>query len=298
MGYYDSCTCGILKIGPDSSGKFRDSSGEGVILNNPSPAIVSKQTPSRLNHFFTFYYKDVNQIAPIVAELKTKAFKGKVQTEICPSTKRPHLQGMVWCKLKCRDTCFKLLKSANFRKLKDVDDTANYCNKDESHDGVYRTNWGFPEPAYVEEIDELYKWEIDIIELLKTEPDKRTIHWFWEPNGCAGKTTFQKYLYTRMERIVVLSGKAADMKMRIVQFKEQNNGALPRIVLINIPCSCLDFVSYTGIEEIKDMFFFSGKYEGGDVHGKCPHVICFANEEPCYAKMTSNRFVVKNIAQD
>lgn len=296
MGYYDSCTCPVLKIGPDSSAKFRNSSGEEVILGNSSPVIISKQSPSRLNHFFTYFYKDKNEIAPIVAELKAKAYKGKVQTELTKDG-RPHLQGMVWCKTKCRDTCFKLLKGAHFERLKDIDDTANYCNKEDSHDGVYRICWGFPEPAYVEEIDELYKWEIDIIELLNTPPDKRTIHWFWEPNGCAGKTTFQKYLYTRFERIVVLSGKAADMKNCIIQYKDKNN-CLPSIVLINVPRSCQDFVSYTGIEEIKDMFFFSGKYEGGNVFGRCPHVIVFANEEPCYEKMTENRFVVRNIAQD
>jgi hypothetical protein len=43
------------------------------------------------------------------------------------------------------------------------------------------------------------------------------------------------------------------------------------------------------------MFFFNGKYEGGMVHGKCPHVIVFANEEPDYNKMTDNRFIVRNI---
>jgi len=284
------------KKAPDSSGQFRDSSGEEVILVNSSPVIILKQTPSRLNHFFTFFYKDVNEIAPIVAELKAKAFKGKVQTELTKDGK-PHLQGMVWCKTKCRQTIFKLLKGAHFERLKDIDDTANYCNKEESHDGVYRISWGFPDPKYVEEIDNLYKWEIDIIALLNTVPDKRSIYWFWEADGCAGKTTFQKYLYTRFERIVVLSGKAADMKNGIISFQEKNN-CLPSIVLINIPRSCHDFVSYTGLEEIKDMFFFSGKYEGGMVHGKCPHVVIFANEEPDYKKMSPDRFIVKNIAQD
>lgn len=289
FGDYSNCS----KKVPNSSAEFRKSSGEEVILDNSSPAKTKKQSPVRKNHFITYYYKSIDEIVPIVTELKTKAFKGKVQTELTKEG-RPHLQGMIWCKTKCRDSCFKLLKGAHFERLKDEDDTANYCNKDESHDGIYRTSWGFPEPPYIEEIDNLYDWEIEIENLLNSIPDKRSIYWYWEPDGCAGKTTYQKYIFTHHPTVVVLSGKGTDMKNGIVQYHEKNN-CLPSIVLINMPKSCDGFVSYTGLEEIKDMFFFSGKFKGGMVCGKCPHVLVFANEEPCYNKMTENRFIVKRI---
>ena len=204
---------------------------------------------------------------------------------------------MVWCKTKCRDSCFKLLKGAHFERLKDIDDTANYCNKEESHDGVYRISWGFPEPKYVEEIDELYEWEMEIETLLKSKPDKRTVHWFWEPEGCAGKTTYQKYVFTHHDRVIALSGKGSDMKNGVIAY-EATNGRLPRIVLINVPRSSSGFVSYCGMEEIKDMFFYSGKYEGGMVCGACPHLIVFANEEPSMDMLSRDRYKIKNIAQD
>jgi hypothetical protein len=186
------------------------------------------------------------------------------------------------------------LKGGHFETLKDVDDVSNYCNKEETHDGVFRVAWGFPPPKYVEEIDELYPWELEVIELLKTTADKRTIHWYWEPKGCAGKTTFEKYLFTHHDNYVVLSGKGADMKNGIVMY-EKVNKRLPECVLINIPRSSMNYVSYTGLEEIKDMFFFSGKYEGGMVCGPCPHVFVFANEEPSYEAMSGDRFVVHKI---
>ena len=44
---------------------------------------------------------------------------------------------------------------------------------------------------------DLYDWEKEIIEIIKNEPDDRTIYWFWEPTGCTGKTTFAKYLYIK-----------------------------------------------------------------------------------------------------
>lgn len=272
-----------------------NSSGEGVILNPLPLASKPKQGPERKNHFFTYYYKDSSEFNGIVDELKRHGYKAKIQSEICPTTKRGHLQGMVWCKNKCRDTKFKTLKGAHFERLKDEDDTANYCNKEETHDGVFRISWGFMEPKYVEEIEELYDWELEIIDILNGVPDKRTIYWFYEPDGCRGKTTFQKYLFTHMDKCVVLSGKADDMKNGIVQYMDLNNGALPKIVLINIPKVNGGHVSYCGLEQVKDMFFFSGKYKGGMVCGACPHLLIFSNEEPDYEKMSNDRWVVKHI---
>jgi len=274
-----------------------DSCGKGVILN-PFPNVVNKkQSPVRKNHFFTFFYPEGCDFDKIVVELKRYAYQGKFQTEVCPSTQRKHLQGMLWCKTACRDSVFKTLKGANFRKLKDVDDVANYCGKDETHDKIFRIAWGYPEPAYVEEIERLYSWQEDVVKILAQEPDKRTLHWYWEANGCTGKTTFQKYVFTHYDNVVVLSGKAADMKQGVICFIESNK-TTPRIVLINVPRSAQGFVSYTGLEEIKDMFFYSGKYEGGMVCGKPPHIFVFANEEPDYSKLSLDRFNVRNIAQN
>lgn len=274
-----------------------DSSGDGVILIPIPCALIKKQAPLRKNHFFTYYYENSSQFEGILKELKELTIKGKIQSEICPTTKKGHLQGMVWCKTKCRDTQFKSIKGAHFEKLADIDDTANYCNKEDTHDGLFRASWGFPEPKYVEEIDVLYEWEQDIVNILDKEPDKRTLHWFWEPEGCAGKTTFQKYLFTHREDAVILSGKGADMKNGIINYSVTNK-RLPRIVMVNIPRSSASFVSYTGLEEIKDMFFFSGKYEGGMVCGKCPHMIIFSNEAPDVTKMSKDRFVVRKLNEE
>lgn len=201
---------------------------------------------------------------------------------------------MVWCRFKCRDTQFKTLKGAHFEKMLDEYDTANYCNKEETHDGQFRACWGFPEPKYVEEIEELYDWQKEIMEMIDQPPHKRHLYWYWEPHGCAGKTTFQKYLHSHRNDVIVLSGKASDMKNGVIQYKETNK-KVPKIVLINIPKSSASFVSYTGLEEIKDMFFYSGKYEGGMVNEARPHVLIFANEPPDESKMTNKHFVVKTL---
>lgn len=160
-----------------------------------------------------------------------------------------------------------------------------YCCKD----GDFVTNKEEWVP-YKVKID-LYDWQKKLIKILEEEPDDRTLNWIWEREGGIGKTTFQKYVFTNMEKVIVLSGKSADMKNGIIQYEEKN-GCLPRIVLINIPRTSLDYVSYAGIEDIKDMFFYSGKYEGGMVCGPSPHVMIFANEEPEFGNCSADRWNV------
>jgi len=196
-----------------------------------------------------------------------------------------HIQGAFMLKKKWRQgQIFNLLEAEMWLdKMKGKWIHQAYCKKD----GHFITS---DLPPYTKEIECMYPWQQDIINIIKSEPDERTIYWFWEAEGCRGKTTIQKYIHSHFNNVVVLSGKGSDMKNGIVQMKE-----LPKVILINIPRSNLDYVSYTGIEEVKDMFFFSGKYEGGMVNGPEPHVLIFANEEPKYETMSRDRWVVREI---
>lgn len=272
----------------------------GGNTQNPGLRSKSKQPPSRKNHFFTFFYKN-DETAPdlwksMIEELKQFAYKGKVQSELCPTSGKPHFQGMIWCRKKHRDTEFKTMKGAHFEKLFDNADKAEYCSKARTFDGRFREIWGFP-IKFIQEIPNMFDWELEILDMLNNnEPDDRTLHWYWEPDGCRGKTTFQKYIFTHFPDVVVLSGKSADMKNGIIEYYK-THCKLPKIVLVNVPRSCLKYVSYTGLEEIKDMFFFSGKYEGGMVCDVNPWVLIFANEEPNYKTMSSDRFIVHNLSK-
>lgn len=143
----------------------------------------------------------------------------------------------------------------------------------------------------------LRPWQEEIQTLLQQEPDDRTIHWIWEPQGCTGKTTFQKWLFHQFPGTVVLSGKAADMKHNVTQYCARN-GKLPRNILINVPrCQDTDCLSWQGIEEIKDMFFFSPKYEGGMVCGASPHVLIFSNQAPPKDKLSLDRWQVRRLSE-
>lgn len=79
----------------------------------------------------------------------------------------------------------------------------------------------------------------------------------------------------------ILNGKPSDMKNGCVDYFNKN-GYTPEIILSNIGFDKnLDYIHYSGYEDIKDMTFYSGKYEGGVIVGNNPHLIIFANGEPC-----------------
>ncbi len=149
-----------------------------------------------------------------------------------------------------------------------------------------------------QELPNKYQWQEEITALLLNAPDERTIYWYFEPTGCTGKTTFGKWMCTHPEEVggnlMILSGKSADMKNGIIERLKRAKG-LPRTIILNVPRTNLEFLSYTGIEEVKDMFFYSGKYEGGEVCGPCPHLVVFANEPPKLHKVSEDRWVIKLI---
>lgn len=147
-------------------------------------------------------------------------------------------------------------------------------------------------------IDTFYPWEEWLLEILSQEPDDRKIYWLWEPLGNAGKTTFQKWYTIRHKDTITLSGNATDMKNGVLQFFDKN-GAHPRVIFVNVPKSqhVNEKFSWGGFEQVKDMFFFSGKYEGGMVNGPPPHMVFFANKPPVIEEMSLDRWEIKDISR-
>ena len=76
----------------------------------------------------------------------------------------------------------------------------------------------------------------------------------------------------------------------------EKHGKTPELICVNIPRSYdTTYLSYEGLENIKDMLFYSGKYEGGMVVGNSPHLLVFANEAPDLSRLSADRWNIKNI---
>ncbi len=127
-------------------------------------------------------------------------------------------------------------------------------------------------------------WQLDLIRLVDTEPDKRTINWYWEDIGNTGKTFVGKY--------IGLSGFYTDSG-KVVDIKHAYNGE--RVFVLNLARTNEDFVPYGLLECVKDGCYFSGKYNSQVKYFKSPHVIVFANYPPLESKMSADRWNIINI---
>lgn len=222
----------------------------------------------------------------------------------------PHLQGFCRFKKKIRVPSAKIATSLETDELKEefasihwermkgtVDDNLNYCTKSKTRvDGPWFVGIEPPEVLECLEEEELYEWQREIVDLCKTKPDKRTIHWYWEPEGNFGKSELVRYLTIKHGAIMV-DGKAADMKYGIAKYKEKHKRG-PKIVIFDIPRSRMDTeekrsnISYNGMEQIKNANFYSTKYESGMVTFNRPHLLVFANYPPDLTNMSMDRWHV------
>lgn len=215
--------------------------------------------------------------------------------EVAPSTGTPHLQGYLEAVERLRPTELGWPPQIHWEKARGSR-AANvkYCTKE--------GDWESSHPLDVQRevaakeslrlIQSLRPWQQEVVDLVSQVPDERTIHWYWEPDGGVGKSSLVKLLCAK-HGALVCAGKAADMKHMVAERCKRQRP--PIVVIFDIPRSSLGYLSYTGIEEIKNGCFASTKYESGMVVMNSPHVLVFANHEPDYQAMSLDRWKVVRI---
>ncbi len=236
-----------------------------------------------------------------------KVSKGYViGKEIAPDTGTPHLQGYVEFKKQIRfSTLKKTLPRFHWIKSNGTrDDNINYCTKE----GDYVCTWPIPKTWQEILLEEEYSdvkwhpWQQDIIDIVESKPDRRTIHWYWEGKGNVGKSYIAKYLWLKYDCIIA-TGKAGDVFNQVLLWMQRVNKSKkiskwkqsPKLVIVDIPRSSLGYLNYGALEQLKNGMMYSGKYEGGVVALKPPHVICFANDRPEVMEMSRDRFNIVNL---
>lgn len=205
----------------------------------------------------------------------------------------PHLQGVVYFE---NARTFKQMKQlhtkAHWEITKCVKGSVNYCcdpSKRAVPQDIWCKGWTIPKPLRI--ISDLRPWQLEIAEIVKTEADDRTIHWYWETTGNVGKTALCKYLLSKYPHTHFFSGgKSNDIAFQIIK-----NKWVPDICVFDLPRSCEGKVSYNAMEQLKNGLVFSSKYEGGTKMFNPPHVIVFANWVPDTAQLSADRWRIVNI---
>lgn len=199
----------------------------------------------------------------------------------------PHLQGTIKLKDKKRLTALKKFHSKiSWRETNSVSAQVAYCTKIESRSGEQYVH-GISIPKQVK-THEPRGWQLKVMEIIAQEPDERSIHWFWESTGSVGKSQLAKYLGVHHGGIK-LNGKARDMYHQLSKYPN------PRLIVVDIPRDNIGYINYGAMEEMKNGYVFSGKFDGCQLIFDPPHVIVFANIMPDVTTMSLDRWCIYNV---
>lgn len=210
----------------------------------------------------------------------------------------PHLQGVIrFANARTFSAVKKLLSTAHIEQCKNWLASRNYCSKDGEMIRVINDTLTHRvrDPLSGKELKPFQK---EVIELMDSEPDDRSVHWYYDLNGGVGKTSLAKSLCIRFPKeVLYLSGKAADIKYAVAEFhsSSKTDGRKLRMAIFDFTRSLEQYVSYEAIESIKNGIFFNGKYESKMVVFDPPHVVCFANFHPDTNKLSSDRWKITEI---
>lgn len=265
--------------------------GSGRLGNTNQPASAKRKRCNAAKRWcFTWNNYPENWVA-LLAPVMGSDHEWIFGKEKAPTTGTPHIQGYVEFPKKCRPLEKGLPKqiiweACNGNRAKNV----KYCSKE----GDYICSPGCRPPRELPTI-ELYGWQVDALAAITADPTDRSILWYWSKEGGRGKSSLVKYLF-RNHNAIVCSGKAADMMYMIVKYEEKH-GNYPDIVIFDVPRSSFKWMSYGGMESIKNGLFASSKYETAMVEMPVPQVVVFCNYEPDYdnVDLSVDRLVVTNV---
>lgn len=254
-----------------------------VDLGNTKTKSTNKQDSPKKRWVFTLNNYEENDMNIIIGKCEKNSSKYSIGREVGESGTK-HLQGYIELQVKKRFSFMKELLGAraHIEGCKGSrQDNLEYTQKDKDFEQ------NFEEKIYVQPLNK------DFLNIKKLMDDydfpkgDRKINVVIDPIGCKGKTEFCRWACIEYDDIIVTGGKAADMKNQIVEFKKKMSKC-PKYLLIDCPRS--GKLDYQGLEEVKNMLFYSGKFEGGMIVGNKPFVCIFMNEEPKFHKLSEDRW--------
>lgn len=264
-----------------------------VTLDSEKPAKKQKtknqedkvqEYPAKYWVFTWFNYPD--DWEDYFIERQDRVDKYYVGYEIAPTTGNPHLQG--WLRfIKDKERFTSLRLPSMWHEAMGGTERHNilYCSKEKvaaSYNVVLR------EAKKMMELD-LYPWEELAVSILDGPIDNRSIYWFWSKKGDMGKTMFCKWYNERHNDTIIVEGKGDNIKNAVLTFYKKHK-CRPRVIFWDLPRRDKEYMNYGALEKMKNMYFYSGKYEGGQINEPPGHVMVFANSPPDHHQLSLDRW--------
>jgi hypothetical protein len=136
---------------------------------------------------------------------------------------------------------------------------------------------------------DLKEWQSSLKQILDSEPDDRTVVFVVDEIGNAGKSWFAHWYTQNVGKSqVLLPGKKADMAYTL--------DPTIRVLFMDAPRSKQgEYLMYDFLEDVKNGYVFSSKYESRVKRLSQVHVVVNMNEEPDMTKLSRDRYNVIHI---
>ena len=150
-------------------------------------------------------------------------------------------------------------------------------------------------PTWVDVNVPSYPWQREVLEMIKGEPDDRTITNIVNPKGGVGKTTLVRYLvWNSLAKVVPTTGSVSQM----AAFLDRNWGE--KVYLLDMPRVKLEQEVYINLaqllESLKNGMLTSTFYGGSTTKmSNPPFVIIFSNQEFPMKFFSEDRIDVKYV---
>lgn len=131
-------------------------------------------------------------------------------------------------------------------------------------------------------------WQTDLLNELEQPVDRRDVIWYYDEVGNTGKSEVSRFLGCTKSIYQITGGKQADI---LYGYNNQN------IVIYDLPRTYVDNMShiYNTVENFKNGYFLSTKYESRQRIFKRPHIVVMANFLPDVNGVSKDRWDIRNI---
>ena len=139
------------------------------------------------------------------------------------------------------------------------------------------------------QVHELRPWQEELNRVLNLRPNSREIRFIVDREGNNGKSWFARhYCELHPNAQIIIPGKKADMAYAM---REDC-----RVFFFDCPRSKQgEYVQYDFLEEVKNGYVFSPKYESRLKIIDTPHVVVFMNEQPDMTKLSADRYEITEL---
>jgi len=247
---------------------------------------LNNYTEKEYNELIAFFSSNSSNIYIIGKE------NGELKYEdiILSPAGTPHLQCYCNFANKIRFTALKKINNRlHIAKCRGTEkQNIEYCSKE----GDYISNTRVPKPLNILSVDKMYKYQNDIINMLKLDPDDRSIIWC-QGDKNIGKTQLLRYICAKMFGCILPTSQK-HAQSQIHKTKDDVD-----VYVFNLTADESEYQKhelFSTIESIKDGLFSSNF--GTETNGMCifnpPHVLVMANKEPDLSKTNIDRDRFKN----